>query len=182
MKSICHVAIGMLILGSMSALAMARDPAIHDAGWKVRGDYYPGSRASTYQQHAQDYARQCYYQAQIQPAAPKVLQEQAAAVKKNIEMSSKDLESLKVTTKKDAEAQKLIASILEHHENALKHSKHLEECCANNAGELETAKCCADIDTELEAAKADMAKLLKHLKIEPLPAPKKLEASEKSKK
>ena len=172
-----------MLVCSAATLVMAIDPAIHDAGWKVRGDYYPGPSARMYQQHAQDYSRQLYYQVQIQPAAPKkVLQEQAAAVKTNIELSSKELESLKTTTKNDAEAQKLITSILDHHAKALKHSKHLEDCCAKDAGEVETAKCCAEVDTELEAAKADLAKLLKHLKIEPLPAPKKIDVKAESKK
>lgn len=182
MKTLIHVVGCVAFVFSMITVSVATDPAIHDAGWKVRGTDFNGATASTYQQHAQDYARQLYYQAQIQPACPKqVLQDQAAAVKKNIEMSSKDLEALKAAHKNDAEVQKLITSILDHHAKSLKHTKHLEECCANDAGEVETAKCCAEIDTELEAAKADMKKLLKHLKIEPLPPPKKIEYKESKK-
>jgi len=173
----------MMLVGAMSQVSLAIDPAIHDAGWKVRGTDFNGATASTYQQHAQDYARQLYYQVQIQPAAPKkVLQEQAAAVKKNIEMSSKDLEALKAAHKNDAEVQKLITSILDHQAKALKHCDHLGDCCAKGTDEVEIAVCCADIDTELEAAKADMKKLLKHLKIEPLPPPKKIDSKAGPKK
>ena len=174
MNSMLRLTAFALLLCSTASWAIAKDEPYLDATRKFRGDYGTGNKASMYQQHAQDYSRQLYYQVQVQPTAPKpALMEQATAVRKNMESSNKELESLKTATKADDEAQKLIASIQGHHAKVLKHCNRLDDCCKKDADAGMIGDCCADIDADMEAAKKDMDQLLKHLKIEALPVPKK---------
>ncbi len=172
-----------LLICVATVTVFAQDAPYLDETRKFRGDYGHGNSARTYQQHAQDYSRQLYYQAQVQPTSPKaVLVEHATAVQTNIEKSNKSLAALKAAHKDDAAAQKLIASIEEHHAKVLKNCGHLHDCCKNDAGVEMIGDCCADIDADIEAAKADLTKLLKHLKIDALPAPKKVEKKAEKKK
>lgn len=148
------------------------DPA--DAGRKFRGDYESFHKGSAYHRHAQDNSQLLYYSYQVNPKAPvAVIEKQNAAVKSNLELSGAALKELKTVHAKDAEAVKLIDSILKRQANALGHCDMLSECCKKGDEPDKIAACCVDMHDELEAGKKDMAALKKHLKIEDLPVPKK---------
>ena len=160
-------------LAALTVVSSVFAQDVTDATRKFRGDY-GAHQSSTYNRHAQDYTRFLYSAPQLQSAAPlPVLKEQATAVRQNTTKANDALKDVKAAHPKDADAAKLIDSIQKHYANVLTHCDMLDDCCKTKDGIAKLGGCCADIHEELEAAKSETDKLMKHLKIEPLPAPKK---------
>ncbi len=174
MTALVRMTLATLVTLTVAASVFAQD--ISDATRKFRGDY--GTHQSqTYNRHAQDYTRFLYNAPQLQPAAQlPVIQEQAKAVRQNTTKASEALKDVKAAHPKDAEAAKLVESIQKHYANVLTHCDMLDDCCKNKDATGKLADCCVDIHAELEAAQLETDKLMKHLKVEPLPAPKKAPA------
>ena len=172
MTGLTRGTLALLCLVLVTPVFSQFDPA--DAGRKFRGDYESFHKGSVYHRHAQDNSQLLYYTYQVNPKAPvAVIEKQNAVVKNNLELSGAALKELKTVHAKDAEAVKLIDSILKHQANALGHCDMLSDCCKKGDGPDKIAACCVDMHDELEVAKKDMDALKKHLKIEDLPVPKK---------
>lgn len=176
------IAIATLIGFSLLSTAMANQA--RDAGSKARGEIYNFWGARSAQTHAQDQARSIYYYGQIQqPLSAPQIREHVTGIRQNLTSCQKNLSELKKGNPDNKEAQAAITKIEAIHKKVLAHADKLEsEAGKEKSDSMVVCDCCADIHGELDAANAEMSKLQKALKIESLPAPKKLEASEKSKK
>ncbi|MEK6259871.1 MAG: hypothetical protein AABP62_14725 [Planctomycetota bacterium] len=174
MTTLNRIRLAALVALTLVSSVSAQD--VSDATRKFRGAYGT-NQSSTYNRHAQDYTRQLYHAPQLQSAAPlPVLQEQATAVRKNTTKASEALKEVTTAFPKDTEAAKLVESIQKHYANVLTHCDMLDDCCKTKDATGKLADCCVDIHHELEAAQSETDKLMKHLKIEPLGAPKKAAA------
>ena len=149
--------------------------AQNDAGAKIRGDAWNGRQVQSYQQHAQDRSQMLYQYAQPQsPVTKQEAKELVTGIKKDLAEADKALEKLKADHAKEPEVVKLITLIEKHHARAHEVSGMAEEHCLKEHGDhVAIADCCTDMWTELDAAQVETKKLLKMLKIEKLPAPKK---------
>lgn len=146
-----------------------------DAGAKIRGDAWNGGQVQTYQRHAQDRSQMLYYYTQPQSPVPKPLaQELVKGIKKDLTEADKALAKLKTDHAKEPEVVKQITLIEKHHAKAHEVCGMAEEQCLKEHGDhVMIAECCADMWSELDAAQIETQKLLKMLKIEKLPVPKK---------
>ena len=112
-----------------------------------------------------------------QPQSPVTKQEAkelVTGIKKDLAEADKALEKLKADHAKEPEVVKLITLIEKHHARAHEVCGMAEEHCLKEHGDhVAIADCCTDMWTELDAAQVETKKLLKMLKIEKLPAPKK---------
>ena len=160
-----------LCLASMSQVAFAQN----DAGAKIRGDAWNGGRVQTYQRHAQDQSQMLYQYAQPQsPVSKQEAKELVTGIRKNLTEADKALATLKKDHAKEPEIVKQIALIEKHHAKAHEVCGMAEEHCLKEHGDLVAiADCCADMWHEIDHAQVETQKLLKMLKIEKLPIPKK---------
>ena len=167
MLSVCVVAV--LFVKVVAAVAQ------NDAGAKIRGDAWGGAKVQTYQQHAQDRSQMLYQDAQPQsPVTKQEAKELVTGIKKDLAEADKALEKLKADHAKEPEVVKLITLIEKHHARAHEVCGMAEEHCLKEHGDhVAIADCCTDMWTELDAAQVETKKLLKMLKIEKLPVPKK---------
>lgn len=165
-----------VMVSAATALAQQDQPYFH-AGWKMLG-----AKAVLEQNHAQGQAQQLYYSNQIPKTEPKSKDDakaMVAGIKQGLSESDKALDKLKADPEiaRNKEAVALIDSIKKHHAKAHEVCGMAEEACEKHhpdAGPNETIHdCCSDMWHEIDAAKADMAKLLKLLKIDKLEAPPK---------
>ena len=149
--------------------------AQNEAGAKIRGDAWNGGRVQTYQQHAQDRSQMLYQYAQPQsPVTKHEAKELVGGIKKDLSEADKALAKLKADHAKEPEVVKQIALIEKHHAKAHEVCGMAEEHCLKEHGDhVAIADCCTDMWTEIDAAQIETKKLLKMLKIEKLPIPKK---------
>ncbi|MBC7819923.1 MAG: hypothetical protein IAG10_23820, partial [Planctomycetaceae bacterium] len=97
----------------------------------------------------------------------------AGCTRQNTTKASEALKYVKTAYPKDSEAAKLVDSIQKHYAKVLIHCDMLDECCKTTDGIAKLGDCCADVQEESEAAKLETDKLMKLLKIDPLPVLKK---------
>ena len=149
--------------------------AQNDAGAKIRGDAWNGGQVRTYQRHAQDRSQMLFYYSQSkEPLAKTEAKELVTGIKKDLTAADKALAKLKADHAKDPEVLKQIALIEKHQARAHEVCGMAEEQCAKEHGDhVVICECCADMWNELDAAQVETKKLLKMLKIEELPIPKK---------
>lgn len=149
--------------------------AQNEAGAKIRGDAWNGGRVQTYQQHAQDRSQMLYQYAQPQsPVSKQEAKELVTGIKKDLTEADKALAKLKADHAKEPEVVKQIALIEKHHAKAHEVCGMAEEHCLKEHGDhVAIADCCTDMWTEIDAAQVETKKLLKMLKIDKLPIPKK---------
>ncbi len=149
--------------------------AQNDAGAKIRGDAWNGGLVRTYQQHAQDRSQLLHHYAQPQtPVSKQEAKELVGGIKKDLTEADKALAKLKVDHAKEPEIVKQIALIEKHHAKAHEVCGMAEEHCLKEHGDhVAIANCCSDMWHEIDAAQSETQKLLKMLKIEKLPIPKK---------
>ncbi len=157
------------VLTSQAAFAQA------DAGAKIRGDAWNGGRVQTYQRHAQDRSQMLYQYAQPQSAVSKQeAKELVGGIKKDLTEADKALAKLKADHAKEPDIVKQIALIEKHHAKAHEVCGMAEEHCLKEHGDhVAIADCCSDMWAEIDAAQVETNKLLKMLKIDKLPIPKK---------
>ena len=158
------------VLTSQAAFAQA------DAGAKIRGDAWNGGRVQTYQRHAQDRSQMLYQYAQPQSAVSKQeAKELVGGIKKDLTEADKALAKLKADHAKEPDIVKQIALIEKHHAKAHEVCGMAEEQCLKEHGDhVAIADCCTDMWAEIDAAQVETQKLLKMLKIDKLPIPKKV--------
>jgi hypothetical protein len=174
MKTLKMMAMGLTVF-CLGAIAWA-DPAVRDAGSKMRDEAITGHEYRAAQRAAQERSYTLYhYYAQPQPIIkPEHAKEIVGAIKKDLTASDKALAKLKAAHAKEPEVVKLIESIEKHHARAHDVCGMAEEECAKEHGDhVMCSECCADMWHELDAAKADTAKLFKMLNIKELEPPKK---------
>lgn len=149
-----------------------------DAGAKIRGDAWNGGQVQTYQRHAQDRAQMLFYYSQSkEPLAKQDAKDLVSGIEKDITAAEKALAKLKADHAKEPEVVKQIALIEKHHAKAKEVCGMAAEQCAKEHGDhVMLCDCCAEMWHELDAAQVETNKLLKMLKIEKLPVPKKAEA------
>ena len=149
--------------------------AQNDAGAKIRGDAWNGGQVRTYQRHAQDRSQMLFYYSQSkEPLAKTEAKELVTGIKKDLTAADKALAKLKADHAKEPEVLKQIALIEKHQARAHEVCGMAEEQCAKEHGDhVVICECCADMWNELDAAQVETKKLLKMLKIEELPVPKK---------
>ena len=149
--------------------------AQNDAGAKIRGDAWNGGQVRTYQRHAQDRSQMLFYYSQSkEPLAKTEAKELVTGIKKDLTAADKALAKLKADHAKEPEVLKQIALIEKHQARAHEVCGMAEEQCAKEHGDhVVICECCADMWNELDAAQVETKKLLKMLKIEELPIPKK---------
>ena len=157
------------------ALSSTEAFAQRDAGAKIRGDAWNGGQVQTYQQHAQDRSQMLYYYSQSQtPVSKPEAKELVGGIRKDLTAADKALAALKTEHAKEPEVVKQIALIEKHHARAHEVCGMAEEQCEKEHGDhVVICDCCADMWHELDAAQVETKKLLKMLKIEKLPVPKK---------
>ncbi len=149
--------------------------AQNEAGAKIRGDAWNGHQVRTYQQHAQDRSQLLHQYAQPQtPVTKQEAKELVGGIKKDLADADKALAKLKADHAKEPEVVKQIALIEKHHAKAHEVCGMAEEHCLKEHGDhVAIANCCSDMWHEIDAAQVETQKLLKMLKIEKLPVPKK---------
>ena len=149
--------------------------AQNDAGAKIRGDAWNGGQVRTYQRHAQDRSQMLFYYSQSkEPLAKTEAKELVTGIKKDLTAADKALAKLKADHAKEPEVLKQIALIEKHQARAHEVCGMAEEQCEKAHGDhVVICECCADMWNELDAAQVETKKLLKMLKIEELPIPKK---------
>ena len=149
--------------------------AQNDAGAKIRGDAWNGGQVQTYQRHAQDRAQMLHYYSQSEtPVSKPEAKELVGGIRKDLTAADKALAKLKANHAKEPEVVKQITLIEKHHARAHEVCGMAEEHCLKEHGDqVVIANCCSDMWHELDAAQVETQKLLKMLKIEKLPVPKK---------
>ena len=169
----------ILKLSSLLALCFVLTPQVafaqNDAGAKIRGDAWNGGRVQTYQRHAQDRSQMLFYYSQSKEPLPKQeAKELVAGIQKDLTEAQKALAKLKADHAKEPDVVKQIALIEKHHARASEVCGMAAEQCAKEHGDhVMICDCCADMWHELDHAQIETQKLLKMLKIEKLPIPKK---------
>ena len=155
----------------MSHVAFAQN----DAGAKIRGDAWNGGRVQTYQRHAQDRSQMLFYYSQSKEPLPKQeAKELVAGIQKDLTEAQKALAKLKADHAKEPDVVKQIALIEKHHARASEVCGMAAEQCEKEHGDhVVVCDCCADMWHELDHAQVETQKLLKMLKIDKLPIPKK---------
>lgn len=146
-----------------------------DAGAKIRGDAWNGGRVQTYQRHAQDRSQMLFYYSQSKEPLPKQeAKDLVSGIQKDLTEAEKALAKLKADHAKEPDVVKQIALIEKHHARAKEVCGMAAEQCEKEHGDhVVVCDCCADMWNELDAAQVETQKLLKMLKIEKLPIPKK---------
>lgn len=131
--------------------------------------------AAMYQNHARDYSRMMYYYGNSQTGLkPAQAQQLVGEIKKNVELSSKELQSILAAHPKDARVKELVDKIEKHHANAKAHCNAIEaEAKGDKVETVKVCDCCVDIDGELKAAQADTDALLQYLKLDNVPTMRK---------
>jgi hypothetical protein len=152
----------------------------------LRADHKLDSfRVRSNERHARDQSRTLFHAAQAPKPVPRVeVKDATIAIRRDLEASNKSLAKLEADyTKLQAEnaqlkelkeAVVLIAAIKKHNAAAQEQCDMCDKAADKPDGDNEAiADCCGEMYSELEEAEADLEKLLKLLKIEELPAPKK---------
>ncbi len=149
--------------------------AQNDAGAKIRGDAWNGHQVRAYQQHAADRSQMLFYASQSKEPLPKQeAKDLVGGIKKDLTAADQALAKLKADHAKEPDVLKQIALIEKHQARAHEVCGMAEKLCAKEHGDhVEICDCCTDMWTELDAAQVETNKLLKMLKIEKLPIPKK---------
>ena len=160
-----------LCLALMSQVVFAQA----DAGAKIRGDAWNGGRVQTYQRHAQDRSQMLYQYVQPQsPVSKQEAKELVTGIRKDLTEADKALAKLKADHAKEPDIIKQIALIEKHHARAHEVCGMAEEQCLKEHGDhVAIADCCSDMWHEIDHAQVETQKLLKMLKIDKLPIPKK---------
>ena len=156
----------------LSQIASAQ---LRDAGSKIRGDALSGHELQSSQRHAQERSQTLYYYSQSKEPLPKQeAKELVGGIKKDLTAADKALAKLKAEHAKEPEVLKQIALIEKHQARAHEACGMAEEQCAKEHGDhVALCDCCTDMWHELDAAQVETQKLLKMLKIEKLPVPKR---------
>ncbi len=167
--------LSLALAAAALTVGISETNAQNDAGAKIRGDAWNGGRVQTYQQHAQDRSQMLYQYAQPQsPVSKQEAKELVTGIKKDLTEADKALAKLKADHAKEPEVVKQIALIEKHHAKAHEVCGMAEEHCLKEHGDhVAIADCCTDMWTEIDAAQVETKKLLKMLKIDKLPIPKK---------
>ena len=149
--------------------------AHNEAGAKIRGDAWDGHQVRTYQQHAADRSQMLFYASQSKESLPKQeAKELVGGIKKDLTAADKALAKLKADHAKEPDVLKQIALIEKHQARAHEVCGMAEEICVKEHGDhVAICDCCTDMWTELDAAQVETQKLLKMLKIDKLPVPRK---------
>ncbi len=160
-----------LCLALMSQAAFAQN----DAGAKIRGDAWNGGLVRTYQRHAQDRSQMLFYYSQSKEPLPKQeAKDLVAGIQKDLTEAEKALAKLKADHAKKPDVVKQIVLIEKHHARASEVcGMAAEQCAKEHVDHVMVCDCCADMWNELDAAQIETQKLLKMLKIDKLPIPKK---------
>lgn len=171
MKLLCLSSLFTLCFVLMSQAAFAQA----DAGAKIRGDAWNGGRVQTFQRHAQDRSQMLFYYSQSKEPLPKQeAKDLVSGIQKDLTEAEKALAKLKADHAKEPDVVKQIALIEKHHARAKEVCGMAAEQCEKEHGDhVMVCDCCTDMWYELDAAQVETQKLLKMLKIEKLPIPKK---------
>lgn len=115
-----------------------------------------------------------YYSQSKEPLAKQEAKDLVTGVQKDLTEAEKALAKLKAEHAKEPDVVKQIALIEKHHARAKEVCGMAAEQCEKEHGDhVVVCDCCADMWHELDAAQVETQKLLKMLKIEKLPIPKK---------
>lgn len=168
-------AIPILSVCLLTLVCTSVSDAQNDAGAKIRGDAWNGGRVQTYQRHAQDRSQMLYQYAQPQsPVTKQEAKELVSGIKKDLTEADKALAKLKADHANEPDIVKQIALIEKHHAKAHEICGMAEEQCLKEHGDhVAIADCCTDMWHEIDHAQVETQKLLKMLKIDKLPIPKK---------
>ncbi len=131
--------------------------------------------ATMYQNHARDYSHLIYHYSNS-PAGvkPDQAQHYVSEIKKNLELSTKELKALQAAHPNDIHVKESIAKIEQLHAKVVGHCDMIKgECLKPTADGVKIGDCCVDIDHELKAAQAETDALLKHLKLDHMPVMRK---------
>lgn len=155
-----------------------------DAGSKIRDGGVAHGMAHTVamnQRHVQDRSQILQYHIEAQQTIPKdIAHEMVVGIKKDLAASDKALAGLKMTYAKNTDAVKLIDSIMKHHATTQTACNTVEEhVLKDNGDHVAVSEGCSTMWHEVEAAKVETTKLLKLLKLDKLPTPKKAPAPPK---
>lgn len=128
-----------------------------------------------YQSHARDYSQMLYYQG-TSPAGlkPAQAQQYVGEIKKNVELSTKELKAIQAAHPSDKYVKETVAKIEQHQAKALEHCDMINgECQKSKVDSIKVCDCCVDVDSELKAAQTETEALLKYLKMDNPPALRK---------
>ena len=130
---------------------------------------YHAAAGTVYRRHARDHARvmnECLNY--DQPVREEVLREHVTAIRSNVDASKKHDAKLRSTTKIDASAEKLAATIEQCDAKALAQCEMLErESVKGTANATVIHQFCAEIEKELTTAEKADKELAHSLKLEP---------------
>jgi hypothetical protein len=173
----------IVVIGLFLAAAGQPARAQFSADAKISGNAFRHYQARTYQQHARDYSQMLYYQARCaEPMNPQVAKQQAAAIRTNVAAANKELDKIKQAHAGKPDVAKTIDKIKERHAKVIVKCDELEQHLAMADKDTTViCDCCVDAIEELDAAAAETEKLMKDLKLEPLPKPTKTSADPKKK-
>lgn len=165
----------LVACGMIAALPTVASAQVRGAGSKIRGQDYSFYSGSAYNSHAMDHSAMLnYYSSAEEPIPAEVAKAHASEIRENVTASQRSYSTLKKATADNKTAQAHLDTIEKHHKAALAAMDKLDEHCAKDeAHHGDVAACCADIHKELAAAHEAAEKLMKELKLEKLPAPKK---------
>jgi septation ring formation regulator EzrA len=103
-----------------------------------------------------------------------VAKSHAGEIRENVESSQRSYSMLKKATADNKPVQEQLDTIEKHHKAAMAAIDKLDEHCSKDEAQHgDVGACCAEIHKELAAAEEAASKLMKELKLEKLPAPKK---------
>ena len=175
MKTLKILSVSSLFALCFVLVSQVASAQFRDATSKIRGDTSNSHEVQTYQRHAQDRSQMLYYYTQSKEPVPKQeAKELVGGIKKDLTAADKALAKLKVDHAKEPDIVKQIALIEKHHAKAHEVCGMAEEHCLKEHGDhVAIADCCSDMWHEIDAAQVETQKLLKMLKIDKLPIPKK---------
>ncbi|MDB5388826.1 MAG: hypothetical protein JWM11_4472 [Planctomycetaceae bacterium] len=161
------------------ALVVAQDDPSLRAGRKILGDDQEGHHAVLYQNHARDYVHLVYYNGNSEKGLTPVQAENyISQAKKNLDLSNKSLSNIQAGHPNDPKVKTSIASIQAHHAKVIADCDVVHaECVKPKSDPAKISDGCVDISEQLQAAQNETNALLKYLKVDKLPAPRKLAKS-----
>lgn len=176
MKTFSKTCCTLVLVLTSATLAFAQA----GAPIKARGAFGEGFwEASKRQQHAQDHAQILYNYGQAQqPVAVEKVKEHSTAIRQNVTASQKALAEAKKAFADNKDVQAAVAKIESIHKKVGAHCDLLDaQAGAARTDNVAIHACCADIYHDIAEADAELAKLMKSLKIAPPAPPKKAPAA-----
>lgn len=193
---ISSAALMLTLIAIGSAMAVAQNSDVRDAGSKIRdggmsrgtgygsSSYNASRSAGRYLQSATDGCQGLYqYSYTAQPIAAPVAKKESEDIGKNVEAAKKELSTVRKEAVVDKAVIAKLDAIEKHLIAAMNHHKMMhEECCKDQVEGEKTADCCSDLITELEKAQAEQRALMRLLNPPKPVMPPKAAAADKAKK